>query len=383
MRKRGLAIILMACCLPFLAATAEHYEDGFYLKEDDSYLNYYWSTLKAQNFNMFYATDPQGAEIGCGVGRIEPGCLVEVMIACRVRGDDQLCRYASDRSYRPDVFPSIPDTDRTLVYKFLSHWRLDGAEIPAWQRQEGAIQALVATFECRGMFRCEGDKQLYTFVKTPAGWIVSDVTTPWCLREKRDTLPPALRLLRPLVRMVGKIICDGALVPPDPDLPPLHRLGEGQIITRTGGTSSCIGSLASPVCTLDTLLASRTREDSKLWYAAGMDDVPYWDAASEKNETDMDFNIRYQIVGVRRLTKNNIPIYYQEDSTETDPERTVHSIVHYPRPFWRPGDVQIQAVTWYCFNSDCYDGTEVPTFYTTRWDGQFWRIVDDYTPDRL
>ena len=51
------------------------------------------------------------------------------------------------------------------------------------------------------------------------------------------------------------------------------------------------------------------------------------------------------------------------------------------RPFWRPGDIQIEVAFDFCTRGRCSDYTNPPTLFTLRWDSRVWRVADAYRPD--
>jgi hypothetical protein len=90
----------------------------------------------------------------------------------------------------------------------------------------------------------------------------------------------------------------------------------------------------------------------------------------------------------RRLTERDIPSFLREDSEELDNRREYrrHQFTTGAngkkelicgRPFWRPGDVQIENVGVGCKKEGPCELTTVMTdIITFRRDGEVWRIID-------
>jgi hypothetical protein len=307
------------------------------------------------------------------------------LLACRVFEDQRLCRYATGETQTLTVDPLPPGHYRSAMAHIDDAWRLDDRRvIPFTNKPLDSFHALVFHLECFGERQCEWGKDLITFEprgKTPDGqdqyWAITDVTTPWCLRHDRTTVPQSLFYLRPLLAAVGAVICDLALVP-DPDVPRPDARGQGRRFTLNGDNSPCVGKLISPRCALDTYWAAWLRRDEPLWRAVNKVNPPYWVTEADLrlkivDDPARDINTKtYQIIGSYWLTDATIPDRYREKGDpEADP------------PPWHSGDVVIEFALWHYNETLCIDKTaefcsgdaDTPHSYVFRRDGSLWHFV--------
>jgi len=133
--------------------------------------------------------------------------------------------------------------------------------------------------------------------------------------------------------------------------------GHWRKLTRTTGTSECIGDPRSPICTVETFIACYARNDARLCrIASGPKRRPPPSGTFTPNST------LYRLLEVKRLERADFPPAWNDDGKGA-----------------RPGDVKIAAWTRECWN-EC-DRAGVRENYWVRQDGDRWWIVWYGEPD--
>ncbi len=162
------------------------------------------------------------------------------------------------------------------------------------------------------------------------------------------------------VLLIGGVVIAGGIdrvVGQESDVGTPDPAGHWRKLTRTAGTSDCIGESKTPICTVETFIACSARNEARLCgIASGPKRRPPPGGSFTPNAT------LYRILEVRRLERADFPAEWNDDGKGV-----------------RPGDVKIAAWLRECWN-EC-DRVGVRENYWVRQDGARWWLVWYGEPD--
>lgn len=155
----------------------------------------------------------------------------------------------------------------------------------------------------------------------------------------------------------ASLIGCGRAVAQEIDIGTPDAAGHWRKLTRTAGTSDCIGDPRSPICAVETFIACSARNEPRLCrIASGPKRRPPPGGSFIPNAT------LYRFLEVKRLERPDFPAEWSDDGKGA-----------------RPGDVKIAAWLRECWG-EC-DRTGIRENYWVRQDGERWWLAWCGEPD--
>ena len=127
-----------------------------------------------------------------------------------------------------------------------------------------------------------------------------------------------------------------------PELPKPDPKGHWRVITQDDAatTSKCIGTLSTPLCAMETYMASIVRHSSADYNLSalllpGEGGSGYLDKPLSRNSPPKETSMKYRILSASILKPTDIPPPFLPCPVSPD------SLCHYLVSAWQPGDVRI------------------------------------------
>jgi len=160
-----------------------------------------------------------------------------------------------------------------------------------------------------------------------------------------------------LAAAVALLVMGGVAAAEEAEIGAPDAAGHWRKLTRTGGSSDCIGDPRSPICAVETFIACNARHDAKLCRIASGPKRRPPPAGSFTPDATL-----YRFLAVKRLERPDFPPRWQDDGKGV-----------------QPGDVWIAAWIRDCWG-EC-DRTGVRENFWLRQDGERWWLVWYGEPD--